>query len=107
MYKKPLTKNGALSISKVPFIHDRLHVVFIKKIILNKMNKFQVFLNSNSTWSFVVAFLVAGLTAIQPQLSGAFATTAQVILMVLGMYLHTNEVKVAGQTGMLGGKSIR
>lgn len=70
------------------------------------MTKFNIALSSPAFWSIALVFVVQGLTAILPSLSGSVATIVQLILGILALYLHPSELKTAGQTGMLGSQKI-
>lgn len=70
------------------------------------MSKIEIALRSSAFWSLAGIFIIQGLTAILPSLSGTWATIVQAVLGVLALYLHPAEVKMAGQTGYLGSRKI-
>lgn len=70
------------------------------------MSKFEIFLKSKTTWSLVALFIVQGLTAIKPELSGNLATAVQGILALLALYFPASEIKTAAVSGTISGSSI-
>ena len=70
------------------------------------MTKLEISMRSPAFWSMIGAIAVQVLTVIQPQLTGTASSIVSAVLAILALYLHPSEVKMAGMTGKLGGKTI-
>ena len=70
------------------------------------MNTLQIALSSKGTWLIAGAVAIAVLNVLVPHLTGGWLTGAQDLLLVLGLFVTPAEIKTAGSTGKLAGRTI-
>jgi hypothetical protein len=70
------------------------------------IGKIEILLSSPAFWLGMTVVAMEGLKAILPSLNGTALIVVQFILACLVAILHSNELQMAGATGMLGSKSI-
>lgn len=67
------------------------------------ISKLEIALTSPSFWAMLGVFIIAGLSAIIPQLQGTPDLIAVAVVAGLGALLHPGEVQKAGDVGLRAG----